>query len=67
MTAEEECHYSEVLNISDVHTRPIYSFCFAQQENGTSVKKEEHTPSKRSPSNGVASTGEALTLVNGVS
>lgn len=37
------------------------------KENGTSVKKEEHTPSKRSPSNGVASSGEALTLVNGVS
>ncbi|XP_060784140.1 fragile X mental retardation syndrome-related protein 2 isoform X2 [Neoarius graeffei] len=37
------------------------------KENGTSVKKEEHTPSNRSPSNGVASSGEALTLVNGVS
>ncbi|XP_065104716.1 fragile X mental retardation syndrome-related protein 2 isoform X2 [Paramisgurnus dabryanus] len=37
------------------------------KENGTSVDKEEHSPSKRSPSNGVASPGEALTLVNGVS
>ncbi|XP_043100915.1 fragile X mental retardation syndrome-related protein 2 isoform X3 [Puntigrus tetrazona] len=36
------------------------------KENGTSVSKEEHTP-KRSPSNGVASPGEALALVNGVS
>uniref|UniRef100_A0A4W4ETS6 Agenet-like domain-containing protein n=1 Tax=Electrophorus electricus TaxID=8005 RepID=A0A4W4ETS6_ELEEL len=36
------------------------------KENGTSVK-EERAPSKRSPSNGVASSGEALTLVNGVS
>lgn len=40
---------------------------FPLQENGTSVKKEEHTPSKRSPSNGVPSSGETLTLVNGVS
>uniref|UniRef100_A0AAR2M5M1 FMR1 autosomal homolog 2 n=1 Tax=Pygocentrus nattereri TaxID=42514 RepID=A0AAR2M5M1_PYGNA len=37
------------------------------KENGTSVKKEDHVSSKRSPSNGVASSGEALTLVNGVS
>lgn len=37
------------------------------KENGTSVDKEEHSPSKRSPSNGVASPVEALTLVNGVS
>ncbi|XP_007250236.3 fragile X mental retardation syndrome-related protein 2 isoform X1 [Astyanax mexicanus] len=37
------------------------------KENGTSVKKEERVPSKRSPSNGVATSGEALTLVNGVS
>ncbi|XP_036452429.1 fragile X mental retardation syndrome-related protein 2 isoform X1 [Colossoma macropomum] len=37
------------------------------KENGTSVKKEDLVPSKRSPSNGVASSGEALTLVNGVS
>lgn len=38
----------------------------SQQENGTSVSKEDST-SKRSPSNGVALPGEALTLVNGVS
>lgn len=37
------------------------------KENGTSVDKEEHSPSKRSPSNGVASPGEALPLMNGVS
>ncbi|XP_066537526.1 fragile X mental retardation syndrome-related protein 2 isoform X4 [Hoplias malabaricus] len=37
------------------------------KENGTSVKTEEHVTSKRSPSNGVAPSGEALTLVNGVS
>ncbi|XP_042615695.1 fragile X mental retardation syndrome-related protein 2 isoform X4 [Cyprinus carpio] len=37
------------------------------KENGTSVSKEERTPSKRSPSNGVASPGEALAMVNGVS
>ncbi|XP_058637556.1 fragile X mental retardation syndrome-related protein 2 isoform X6 [Onychostoma macrolepis] len=36
------------------------------KENGTSVSQEERTP-KRSPSNGVASPGEALALVNGVS
>ncbi|XP_057199232.1 fragile X mental retardation syndrome-related protein 2 isoform X2 [Triplophysa rosa] len=36
------------------------------KENGTSVSKDD-SPSKRSPSNGVASPGEALTLVNGVS
>ncbi|XP_051991481.1 RNA-binding protein FXR1-like isoform X4 [Xyrauchen texanus] len=36
------------------------------KENGTSVSKDECTPSKCSPSNGVASPGEALTLVNGV-
>ncbi|XP_056090740.1 fragile X mental retardation syndrome-related protein 2 isoform X1 [Rhinichthys klamathensis goyatoka] len=37
------------------------------KENGTSVSKEELTPSKRSPSNGVASAGGAVALVNGVS
>ncbi|XP_059364221.1 fragile X mental retardation syndrome-related protein 2 isoform X4 [Carassius carassius] len=37
------------------------------KENGTSVSKEERTPSKRSPSNGVASPREALAMVNGVS
>ncbi|KAM8882090.1 fragile X mental retardation syndrome-related protein 2 isoform X2 [Synchiropus splendidus] len=37
------------------------------KENGTSVKKEERTPSKRSPSNGIASTNETVALVNGVS
>ncbi|XP_016421777.1 fragile X mental retardation syndrome-related protein 1-like isoform X1 [Sinocyclocheilus rhinocerous] len=37
------------------------------KENGTSMSKEECAPSKRSPSNGVASPGEALALVNGVS
>ncbi|XP_059380421.1 RNA-binding protein FXR1-like isoform X4 [Carassius carassius] len=37
------------------------------KENGTSVRKEECPAPKRSPSNGVASPGEALALVNGVS
>ncbi|XP_026123003.1 fragile X mental retardation syndrome-related protein 1-like isoform X2 [Carassius auratus] len=37
------------------------------KENGTSVRQEECTAPKRSPSNGVASPGEALALVNGVS
>ncbi|XP_058480747.1 fragile X mental retardation syndrome-related protein 2 isoform X4 [Solea solea] len=37
------------------------------KENGTSAKKDERTPSKRSPSNGVTSASETLTLVNGVS
>uniref|UniRef100_H2M7P8 FMR1 autosomal homolog 2 n=1 Tax=Oryzias latipes TaxID=8090 RepID=H2M7P8_ORYLA len=37
------------------------------QENGTSAKKDEQTPSKRSPSKGVSSAGDSLTLVNGVS
>uniref|UniRef100_A0A3P9KSX2 Fragile X mental retardation, autosomal homolog 2 n=1 Tax=Oryzias latipes TaxID=8090 RepID=A0A3P9KSX2_ORYLA len=37
------------------------------QENGTSAKKDEQTPSKRSPSKGVSSAGDNLTLVNGVS
>ncbi|XP_048035662.1 fragile X mental retardation syndrome-related protein 2-like isoform X2 [Megalobrama amblycephala] len=37
------------------------------KENGTSTSKEERTPSKRSPSNGVPSSGETVALVNGVS
>uniref|UniRef100_A0A3P9BKQ5 FMR1 autosomal homolog 2 n=1 Tax=Maylandia zebra TaxID=106582 RepID=A0A3P9BKQ5_9CICH len=37
------------------------------QENGTTAKKEERTPSKRSPSKGLTSPSETLTLVNGVS
>uniref|UniRef100_A0A3P9JD74 Fragile X mental retardation, autosomal homolog 2 n=1 Tax=Oryzias latipes TaxID=8090 RepID=A0A3P9JD74_ORYLA len=37
------------------------------KENGTSAKKDEQTPSKRSPSKGVSSAGDNLTLVNGVS
>uniref|UniRef100_A0A8C6Q7J4 FMR1 autosomal homolog 2 n=1 Tax=Nothobranchius furzeri TaxID=105023 RepID=A0A8C6Q7J4_NOTFU len=36
-------------------------------ENGTSAEKDERTPSKRSPSKGVTSASESLTLVNGVS
>uniref|UniRef100_A0A667YVL6 FMR1 autosomal homolog 2 n=1 Tax=Myripristis murdjan TaxID=586833 RepID=A0A667YVL6_9TELE len=40
---------------------------FPTQENGTSTQKDERTPSKRSPSNGMASASETLTLVNGVS
>uniref|UniRef100_A0A665VRP8 Fragile X mental retardation syndrome-related protein 1-like n=1 Tax=Echeneis naucrates TaxID=173247 RepID=A0A665VRP8_ECHNA len=36
-------------------------------ENGTSTKKDERTPSKRSPSKGTTSASETLTLVNGVS
>ncbi|XP_061768755.1 RNA-binding protein FXR1-like isoform X2 [Nerophis ophidion] len=37
------------------------------KENGTSIKKDERTPSKRSPSNGTTPASETLTLVNGVS
>ncbi|XP_076738071.1 fragile X mental retardation syndrome-related protein 2 isoform X2 [Maylandia zebra] len=37
------------------------------KENGTTAKKEERTPSKRSPSKGLTSPSETLTLVNGVS
>uniref|UniRef100_A0A4W6CYN2 FMR1 autosomal homolog 2 n=1 Tax=Lates calcarifer TaxID=8187 RepID=A0A4W6CYN2_LATCA len=37
------------------------------KENGTSAKKDERTPSKRSPSKGMTSPSETLTLVNGVS
>ncbi|TRY72925.1 hypothetical protein DNTS_011399 [Danionella cerebrum] len=37
------------------------------KENGTTGRKEERTPSKRSPSNGIASAGEVLAMVNGVS
>uniref|UniRef100_A0A669DRB7 FMR1 autosomal homolog 2 n=1 Tax=Oreochromis niloticus TaxID=8128 RepID=A0A669DRB7_ORENI len=37
------------------------------QENGTTAKKEERTPSTRSPSKGLTSASETLTLVNGVS
>ncbi|XP_006802672.1 fragile X mental retardation syndrome-related protein 2 isoform X2 [Neolamprologus brichardi] len=37
------------------------------KENGTTAKKEERTPSKRSPSKGLTSASETLTLVNGVS
>uniref|UniRef100_A0A1A8L1P3 Fragile X mental retardation, autosomal homolog 2 n=1 Tax=Nothobranchius pienaari TaxID=704102 RepID=A0A1A8L1P3_9TELE len=37
------------------------------KENGTSAEKDERTPSKRSPSKGVTSASESLTLVNGVS
>ncbi|KAM3590053.1 uncharacterized protein V6R79_002756 [Siganus canaliculatus] len=37
------------------------------KENGTSGPMPERTPSKRSPSKGVASPSESLTLVNGVS
>nr|XP_020471942.1 fragile X mental retardation syndrome-related protein 1-like isoform X4 [Monopterus albus] len=37
------------------------------KENGTSAKTDEQTPSKRSPSNGMTSASETLTLVNGVS
>ncbi|XP_026015899.1 fragile X mental retardation syndrome-related protein 1-like isoform X2 [Astatotilapia calliptera] len=37
------------------------------KENGTTAKKEERTPSKRSPSTGLTSPSETLTLVNGVS
>uniref|UniRef100_A0A671XWX6 FMR1 autosomal homolog 2 n=1 Tax=Sparus aurata TaxID=8175 RepID=A0A671XWX6_SPAAU len=36
-------------------------------ENGTSAPKPERTPSKRSPSKGMTSPSETLTLVNGVS
>ncbi|XP_030017498.1 fragile X mental retardation syndrome-related protein 2 isoform X4 [Sphaeramia orbicularis] len=37
------------------------------KENGTSSKKDERTPSKRSPSKGMSSASDTLTLVNGVS
>ncbi|XP_034020704.1 fragile X mental retardation syndrome-related protein 2 isoform X2 [Thalassophryne amazonica] len=37
------------------------------KENGTNGKKDECTPSKRSPSNGMTSPSESLSLVNGVS
>uniref|UniRef100_A0A7N8XMM0 FMR1 autosomal homolog 2 n=1 Tax=Mastacembelus armatus TaxID=205130 RepID=A0A7N8XMM0_9TELE len=37
------------------------------KENGTSSKKDERTPSTRSPSKGMTSASETLTLVNGVS
>ncbi|XP_073331021.1 fragile X mental retardation syndrome-related protein 2 isoform X1 [Pagrus major] len=37
------------------------------KENGTSAPKPERTPSKRSPSKGMTSPSETLTLVNGVS
>ncbi|XP_029025244.1 fragile X mental retardation syndrome-related protein 2 isoform X3 [Betta splendens] len=37
------------------------------KENGTSAEKDERTPSKRSPSKGMSSASETLTLVNGVS
>ncbi|CAI5672326.1 fragile X mental retardation syndrome-related protein 2 isoform X2 [Oreochromis niloticus] len=37
------------------------------KENGTTAKKEERTPSTRSPSKGLTSASETLTLVNGVS
>uniref|UniRef100_A0A8D3EBM8 FMR1 autosomal homolog 2 n=1 Tax=Scophthalmus maximus TaxID=52904 RepID=A0A8D3EBM8_SCOMX len=37
------------------------------KENGTSAKTDELTPSKRSPSKGMTSASETLTLVNGVS
>ncbi|XP_063326298.1 fragile X mental retardation syndrome-related protein 2 isoform X2 [Pelmatolapia mariae] len=37
------------------------------KENGTTAKKEERTPSNRSPSKGLTSASETLTLVNGVS
>uniref|UniRef100_A0A7N6FED0 Agenet-like domain-containing protein n=1 Tax=Anabas testudineus TaxID=64144 RepID=A0A7N6FED0_ANATE len=37
------------------------------KENGTSGKKDERTPSKRSPSKGMTSASETQTLVNGVS
>uniref|UniRef100_A0A8C4IT16 FMR1 autosomal homolog 2 n=1 Tax=Dicentrarchus labrax TaxID=13489 RepID=A0A8C4IT16_DICLA len=42
--------------------------CFLYpQENGTSAQIPERTPSKRSPSKGMTSPSETLTLVNGVS
>ncbi|XP_067381362.1 fragile X mental retardation syndrome-related protein 2 isoform X4 [Channa argus] len=37
------------------------------KENGTSAKNDERTPSKRSPSKGMTSASETMTLVNGVS
>lgn len=37
------------------------------KENGTSSNKDERTPSKRSPSKGINSAGDAIALVNGVS
>lgn len=37
------------------------------KENGTSSNKDERTPSKRSPSKGMNSAGDAIALVNGVS
>ncbi|KAM9426807.1 fragile X mental retardation syndrome-related protein 2 isoform 2-T2 [Pholidichthys leucotaenia] len=37
------------------------------KENGTSAQKEERTPTKHSPSKGLTSPSETLTLVNGVS
>uniref|UniRef100_A0A8C3A144 FMR1 autosomal homolog 2 n=1 Tax=Cyclopterus lumpus TaxID=8103 RepID=A0A8C3A144_CYCLU len=37
------------------------------KENGTSATKDEQTPSKGSPSKGMTSASETLTLVNGVS
>lgn len=37
------------------------------KENGTSAQMPERTPSKRSPSKGMTSASETLTLVNGVS
>uniref|UniRef100_A0A665VSP8 Fragile X mental retardation syndrome-related protein 1-like n=1 Tax=Echeneis naucrates TaxID=173247 RepID=A0A665VSP8_ECHNA len=45
----------------------FWCVCFCFQENGTSTKKDERTPSKRSPSKGTTSASETLTLVNGVS
>lgn len=45
----------------DTHAAP------EPKENGSSAKGDEHTPAKRSPSNGMATPAETLTLVNGVS
>lgn len=45
----------------DTHAAP------EPKENGSSSKRDERTPAKRSPSNGMATPGETLTLVNGVS
>ncbi|KAM9834648.1 fragile X mental retardation syndrome-related protein 2 [Syngnathus typhle] len=50
------------LPLKENHTGPE-----PPKENGTSIKTDEQTASKRSPSKGTTPAGETVTLVNGVS
>lgn len=49
------------------HLRLYRATVLYLQENGTGAQKAERNPSRRSPSKGVTTPSENLTMVNGVS